>query len=156
MNRPDIYKKSVQILYDAYFNDTLIHGECTACAVGNLVASNCGIQIKRSMDFFSEFMWKDKFPMWKMVHTANDEGQRISPEKYLGEAKRQIDSTGYTWQETAKIELSFESAPKGNSDDDWMYNGLVAVLDCLAEIHGIEDVSADKKRFELHHLAKAH
>jgi hypothetical protein len=48
MNRPEVYHKSVQILYDAYFNDTLdVMVNCYACAVGNLIAGNLGMEIEK-------------------------------------------------------------------------------------------------------------
>lgn len=63
--------------------------------------------------------------------------QILSPRNYSGSAKKQIDATGYSWQELARVEYAFESAKKGESADDWMFNGLMAVLDVLADIHGV-------------------
>lgn len=42
MKRPELYQKTVDILVKAYFDDTLQHGNCYACAVGNIIAGNCG------------------------------------------------------------------------------------------------------------------
>lgn len=146
MINPALYHKTVDILVQAYFNDTLEHGNCHACAVGNLVAANTGIGFTRIG--FNGNMWSDNTPEWGFVfmsqisHGVNQ--QIINPHRYIGEAKRQIDSTGYTWQQLAKIEYAFETAPKGKSDDEWMFNGLMAVIDVLDEIHENKDEAVTK------------
>lgn len=166
MLKPDLYKRTVAILYDAYFNDTLQHGNCYACAVGNIVAANCGYTYKRGILF--QIGWEGVENMyegystildhnfWAKVFTTNDRNQKIRLEYYHGEPKRQIDSTGYTWQELAKIEYAFETAAKDNSAEDWMFNGLVAVLEVLAQIHqvGKEEATTDKARFQNHYSTK--
>jgi hypothetical protein len=42
MIKEPLYHKTIGILVDAYFDDTLQHGNCSACAVGNLVAAAKG------------------------------------------------------------------------------------------------------------------
>jgi hypothetical protein len=61
----------------------------------------------------------------------------------------QCDVTGYNWQELAMIERAFEGCeipvhdPKlgplkfNINQDQWMLNGLFAVVDVLCEIHGM-------------------
>ncbi len=44
MKNKSLYDKTVSILVDAYMNDTLQHGNCFACAVGNIVAANCDVK----------------------------------------------------------------------------------------------------------------
>lgn len=127
------------MLVKAYQNDTLIHGSCRACAVGNLVAAGCGIN-----NIFDDNEWRKKFLSedfegWHFVFITSGREQHIYPENYKGAAKFQIDSTGYTWQELSKIEYAFETAPKGDTDDDWKLNGLLAVYEVLCEIHGVAD-----------------
>lgn len=133
MKNPELYNRTVDILVQAYFNDTLQHGNCHACAVGNLVAANCGYSFIKYSD---RQRWEKSSPYWQEVHMVGSCGtQWIAPDWYHNGAKHQIDSTGYKWEETAKIELAFETAPKGNSEDEWMFNGLMAVIDVLDEIH---------------------
>src|SRR5688572_25079170 len=43
-NKP-LYHKTVDILVQAYFDDTLVSGHQCGCAVGNLVAANMGIRL---------------------------------------------------------------------------------------------------------------
>ena len=69
--------------------------------------------------------------------------------------KRHIDASGYSWRELAKIEAAFESMAEyddGDNDiniDQSMFNGLMAVVDVLAEIHEIslETTNETKKLF---------
>lgn len=147
MIREQLYKKTVDILFDAYFKGTLEHSDCNACAVGNIVAANC-----------DEYVTQNRGFGWPRVFTTvtNSDGshqQIITPDNYDGEAKRQIEVTGYSWKQLAKIELAFETADKGTSDEDYMFNGLVDVLEVLKEIHQVEDEPAQtsKTRFENHY-----
>ena len=141
MKNKELFDRTVAVLVRAYKNDTLKHGSCHACAVGNIVAAGCGIN-----DVFSDNEWREKALVepqvgWVDVFCACGVEQITTPENYKGAAKFQIDSTGYTWQELAKIEHAFETAPKGNSEDEWMLNGLLAVYDVLCEIHEVADKS---------------
>ena len=138
MKNKELFNRTVAVLVKAYQNDTLKHGSCRACAVGNLVAAGCGIN-----NIFDDDEWRIKasdedFRGWTNVFSTSRGEQLIMPENYRGPAKFQIDATGYTWQELAKIEYAFETAPKGDNDDDWMLNGLLAVYDVLCEIHEVD------------------
>ncbi len=137
MTNKELFKKTVNILVDAYRNDTLRHSSCCACAVGNIVASACSYTYKNVGEY--GLMYADNYASWMHVFvTIRGEVQYIDPNSYEGEAKKQIDSTGYPWEDLAKIEYAFEMAPQGQSDDDWMLNGLLAVYDVLCEIHEVE------------------
>lgn len=162
MIREQLYHKTVKILYDAYMNDTLEHGNCCACAVGNLVYTACEYDKLQSPGFGYKRVWGDiPYPShdgWATVFlteaNVNSPYQKINPENYDGLAKEQIDSTGYTWQELAKIEYAFETADKGNNDEDYMFNGLVAVLEVLKEIHQVTDedlLTTNTNRFREHY-----
>lgn len=136
MKNKELFEKTVNILVNAYQKNTLQHGQCSACAVGNIVAHNMGYV------FYEIFpVWVKGSPYWADVFITALGGQTIYPEKYIDESKKQIDSTGYTWQELAKIEYAFEMSSKGNNNDDWMFNGLLAVYDVLCKIH---EVSKDE------------
>ena len=143
MKNESLYRKTVDILVQAYMNDTLIHGSCSACAVGNLVSANMGIKFIRNKRG-NPYWENDIEPKWDLVHMYSGSSQLVNPKAYENEAKKQIDATGYTWQQTAEIEKAFESAPYGNSDDEWMFNGLMAVIDVLDEIHEVNDSEITK------------
>lgn len=147
------FNHTVNVLLKAYLNDTLEHGSCHACAVGNLVAEALhtevcqvrGVWINGQMPYWNVvFITSD----WNVVFITSDKKQYVNPENYVGTSKTQIDATGYTWQQLAKIEFAFETANPGRSNDEWMFNGLMAVVDVLAEIHEI-DLETVKETKEL-------
>jgi hypothetical protein len=139
MNRPELYKKTVDILFDAYFNDTLRHNNCMACAVGNIVAAGMGYE-------YDGYIWRghidfDYFRAVKMGEVTE-----------LGLA--QVISTGYCVDELDRIESAFEGVYWETSEisgEGLMLNGLVAVLDALKRIHEIEDNEEEVTRFRNHY-----
>lgn len=152
MKNENLFKKSVQILSEAYFNDTLRHGNCYACAVGNLIAANTG-------KVYKEYP-KDRYETISSPPTFRWDGTvswQIVSYSYIGQSDRErrefglaeIASTGYTVNEFMQIEKAFEGANRGKSDDDWMYNGLMAVVDVLQVIHECskEEAVVAKERF---------
>lgn len=153
------FENSVNVLIMSYLTDTLVHGNCCACAVGNLIANACGLKVIKDsrtvrghslhwnvedeayypgiFDNEGKGGWGAVFCTdWDDNH--NKRCQRKDLANYIGEAKRQIDESGYSVDELARVEKAFEMASKGNDTDDWMFNGLLAVVDVLAEIHGVD------------------
>lgn len=147
------FHHTVNVLVQGYLNGTLEHGVCTACAVGNIIADSVGAKINKG-----EYNWKmngnEIVPVWGQVFQCIAPArQRINADEYKGWVKKQIDSTGYTWKELADIEYAFELHNCGidaELDPDFqdeeelelidkaMFNGLMAVVDVLADIHGID------------------
>ena len=164
MNRPELYRKTVDILYQAYFNDTLEHGKCVACAVGNIIRVNIGASISDTPFDTGKFVGDRQFlvdnqlqaPVWALVFMTmcNTRVQDVNPGEFRGLAAQQIAATGYPWQELAKIEYAFETANKGSSDEDYMFNGLVSVLEVLKELHKVDDNSEDIYMFQSHRLTR--
>lgn len=150
MNRPALYTKTRQILFDAYYNDTLTLGYCSACAIGNIIASNMGISIIKNRCGYPE--WTGPvMPTWQSVFytTTTFSGKKQISQPLamdLPNVAQQINSTGYTWEELARIEHAFETAPVGDSDEDAMFNAFVAALEALDRIHQIETNSSTLKR----------
>ena len=135
MKNQEHFDRTVQILVGAYLNNTLMHRNCHACAVGNLIAANLGIPYSKDLKWIGrQVAWKEVFVTFRYQIA-----QLKRPWAYTGEAKVQIDSTGYTWQELAKMEYAFERAPMGHSRDEHMFNGLMAVVEVLAQIHELEE-----------------
>lgn len=157
MNRPELYNKTVDILVQAYMNDTLQHGNCHACAVGNLVAANMGLNYRKN-DLGHSMWLSTQEPMWQDVHCMGFNGQYLNFCNYVGGAKEQIDATGYSPIETAGIELAFESTREnGNTDDERMFNSLLAVIDYLDKIHENEDATItnqSKQKFHDHRVSR--
>lgn len=144
------FEKTVSILVKSYLDDTLEHGNCAACAVGNIIAHNCGFEM---IYRFGSLNWKNEFVKWSEVfRTWNEFGrnhhQTIERDNYIGKAKSQIRSSGYSLKNLAKIEFAFETANKGKSKEEYMFNGLMAVVDVLAEIHGIDLIVRDDAKLQ--------
>lgn len=150
-NRPALYKRTVDILFDAYFNDTLEHGNCFACAVGNMVAANMNIELVIQPDSrrlrWKNFSHNDGYKTWYRAIGVGMFTENLVTENI----QSQIFSTGYSGYELAKIELSFEASEVGFSIDDYIFNGLVAVLEVLKEIHAVTEDEESAQRFKAHY-----
>ncbi len=149
MQRPELYQKTVDILVQAYFNDTLEHGNPCGCAVGNIIAANLGKKITMvTPTHASKLGWdgdKNSSGLW--YDCIRRPGDLLS-----NESKIEIKSSGYSVPEIIKIESAFEGARPSfrNKDDDTMFNGLMAVIEALDRIHENTDTeltTTTKKRF---------
>lgn len=140
MIKKELYDKTVSILEQAYLKNELVHGDCTACAVGNLIEKSFLPRVieevkKHGLSPLLAFTatrgdWKRAFV------TDNKTGERHQNFAACnGYVKEYIDSTGYTVEELSEIEHAFEIAPKGDSEDEYMFNGLLAIIDMLDKIH---------------------
>lgn len=142
MKNPELFHKTISILVKAYQNETLRHGNCRACAVGNLVKANFPY-----CDMNTSFGWPSVF-------CTDGFGQYKNMNSYKGAAKEQIDSTGYSVKELALIESAFEGveepceANEYNSDQH-QFDGLMSVVDALMIIHEAneEEVKEAKRLF---------
>src|SRR5688500_1047662 len=107
MKNKELYERTVSILVQAYFNDTLRHDDCTACAVGNIVLASgvpkCNGEDVSENDYYNN-------GAWKMVFYTSGRDQYAYPEtlKEYPIIKKIISITGYTWKQLAKIEFAFE------------------------------------------------
>jgi len=144
MKNETLYNKTVDILKDAYFNDTLEHGNDCACAVGNLIAAAKGVNIIPDNEGrLSRFTWEQGYPKW--FYSVIDKG--CPP---TDGALSEINKTGYTIDDIILIERAFESTKNDNTEDLAMFNGLMAVIDVLDIIHennDTEQTQVTKKRF---------
>lgn len=147
---------TVNVLVKAYLEDTLAHGVCTACAVGNIIQDAIGVKAERRTDNPSGFHFmrlkEDKYMRWQSLFMTNSQGEQrpdeISRDHDRIEGTLQIEATGYSVDEMARIEYAFETAPRNCSpkdylNEEWMFNGLMAVVDVLADIHGIDLTQKD-------------
>ena len=120
------FSHSVDVLVKAYMNDTLTHGNDCACAVGNLIAHELGVNPKSS--------WN---PEWLVGYVC---GVNIE------DGRREIETTGYTVNEILRIERAFENVLYSNDHDEWNYKGLMAVVDVLADIHEIDLTTREESK----------
>ncbi len=159
MNRKESYEKSVNILLDAYNNDTLKHNDCTACAVGNLIKGS-GYKFKgKKIPLIVAITRDPKLPRLLDLYNENDTqwlrliGRDVRDEKYpicdIKEdvAKEQLSHLEYTLEEVSRIEHAFEST-NGYYDvpeKERQFLGLTAVLKVLEKIHNTEQPESQKR-----------
>lgn len=136
MSELDKFNETVSILVKAYFDGTLQHGDCHACAVGNIIAAKMGYKVVHRND------------CWMMKWIK--EGDVVPPNwttpvgmyrnKNVDIHTNQTLSTGYTLQQLERIEYAFEF------DVDWLvfsgknhlFQSLMSVVNVLADIHGVD------------------
>lgn len=147
-NRPELYKETVDVLYEAYFNGTLRHGDGCGCAIGNIVKQHSD---KLGIPNNHWVMKFGTFPGGELYFRDDFEIEEIDGKEYLDKIWMLITASGYGLHELINIEHAFESAPRGHSDEDWMFNGLVAVLAVLEQIHGVTDDTETLPRFKNHY-----
>jgi len=112
MKKPELYKKTVDILLAAHKNNTLNQGSCRSCAVGNLIYANIN-----NTDEWEETDWYRTF-IFKVGDISEDRVKR---------ATDQVKSTGYTIPQIIRIERAFEN------------NEILGVIDVLQAIHETTD-----------------
>lgn len=140
MKNKELFDRTISILVKAYQQETLVHMNCCACAVGNIVAANCGISYIPTCTSDKEYkivylhhsgIYNPRLPSWFEVCEEENYGN------YSKECILQIESTGYTVKQIQKIERAFEAANYKESfdcDEDG-FKGLMNVVDCLMKIH---------------------
>lgn len=144
------FNHTINILVQAYLNNTLKKGDCRACAVGNILGTHqwsslfvtCNSEEgggKRQIIARPECVLISsnghilQVPIWSLPEPLPKQVvQRIK------EVQEAIIASGYTIEELARVENAFELAPEGNNSDEAIFNGLMAVVDVLADIHGID------------------
>ncbi len=143
------FNNAISALVKGFFNETLAKGDCSACAVGNIVGESIGYTPTLKDPSFCEDRIFSPNSHWADVFVSVEgHGQMIREYNYEGQAKENIDSTGYSWKELAKVEEIFELASKIHYENyrrftkeeilQDQYNGLMAVVDVLCEIEGID------------------
>lgn len=152
------FENSVNVLVNAYLNDDLMHQNCACCAVGNLISHACNLKVQHIGN--EEFYWVDDRNKvydpdeWlKVFGTKVEEtgglnffrkkNMRVVDKWFRVDEINSLvsywaDETGYSIVQLASIERAFESVEYGENNDTWMFNGLMAVVDVLAEIHNID------------------
>lgn len=171
MKNEQLYQKTVDILLDAFNDKTLVAGNCYACAVGNIVAANCGFKMKADS---AGWPYWDGCPPY-FVNTDIPDKSAMNPEiaNYIGNvwisvkkgiegvdewqvrnnipAMDQIRSTGYSPEEILRIERAFEY-PTGyyRHTGLTMLSRLISVIKELGEIHETkeEDTTLSINKFQ--------
>ncbi len=114
------FSHTVNVLVKAYLNDWLLHDDPCGCAVGNMISEGAPT--------IDKFHWNKDYNSWYSSLGLS----QISGQEDFNHPD--IIKTGYTPQELIKIEYAFERSDRRG---DQMFNGLMAVVDVLADIHNI-------------------
>lgn len=117
------FEKTVDVLVKAYMNDTLDAGNCKLCAVGNIISRG-----NPSYDFYSTGI------SWYRAIGLNTE---MNPNGTPDYNHPDIVNTGYTAEDLLRIERIFMDRD-GLRDESDTFSALMAVVDVLADIHGID------------------
>lgn len=167
------FSSAITALVNAFYNETLAKGNCAACAVGNMVAFANGAKLDPDLNSVSihKFGKELRNTDWKyfgMTIANRDSQLKRSYLEYCSIEEsdaEQIElaqivtlATGYSEEEILRIEHAFETNTKidfmqytSSTKESIMldqYNGLMAVVDVLCEIEGIES-SNTKELFVL-------
>lgn len=154
------FEKAYNALLNAFMNDTLAKGTCTACAVGNIVADaiNAKVYIKDDGGFGCD----DDNSWWSLLFCTSNDGQiinKISDDRNVRNYRKKIlKLTGYRWDELAKVEKAFENntcisfdAYYRRTEKEIMedqFSGLMAVMDVLIDLDEIKDGEKYKESFK--------
>lgn len=131
------FNHTVNVLVQAYLNDTLVQGHPCGCAIGNLIAACNGHKVINNQPI----MWQDS-----SVGSGFDWYEVLFPGKIYRSpgditlGVLQIKSTGYSIPEIRLIEEAFESTREGckTSTNESIFAGLMATVNVLAAIHNID------------------
>lgn len=138
------FENAISALVEAFFSGTLAKGSCCACAVGNIIHKSFGVKpIIEGETYEAIATYPSKCPVggewYEIVIGDNDN---------LGVGMEQINATGFSLQEIINIENAFEvnttigcglysKFSKSEIMED-QYKGLMAVVDVLCEIEGLD------------------
>jgi hypothetical protein len=154
------FEKAYNALYNAFMNDTLASGICTACAVGNIVADAMGGKVKKFNTI--EFDCDIDNEWWNYLFVTGPSGQtifKLKDDSCVKHFRKKIfDLTGYRWNELAKVEKAFENNTKIKRSDydeyteqevmEDQFNGLMAVMDVLIKLDEVSEGQKYKDTFK--------
>ena len=154
------FEKAYNALYNAFMNDTLASGTCSACAVGNIVADAMGGKVKKLNTLLFDCDIDNEW--WNLLFITSSNEQIISKLKDDSNVKhfrkKIFDLTGYRWNELAKVEYAFEVNTKikhGDYDEhteqeimEDQFNGLMAVMDVLIKLDEVAEGQKYKDTFK--------
>jgi hypothetical protein len=149
------FERAYNTLIDAFFDGTLAKGNCSACAVGNIVAGAHKAKVSMELNDDSDYWYWDVYcsidnSSWSNLFVTVSEKQykRNKNDKFIKSSLKLIEPTGYNEDELARIEFAFEIHTKitiGNyqkySEKEILedqYNGLCAVFEVMGELDNIE------------------
>jgi hypothetical protein len=143
----------VAVLVQAYMNNTLQSANCSACAVGNLLAHANGLKYERVNDvdilgianLDLRIAGGCHLDFIKWYKHRSESGMRVKNTPY-------IEASGYSIEDLDSIEHAFETATHEGvptsldydelvarvNTDEAIFRGLMAVVDVLADIYNVD------------------
>lgn len=167
MIKQELYHRTVDLLLDAYNECRLKHGQCDACAVGNICGSSYWAARFITMDNEDQMINPSEFrgPVedFDKLRTYPNERWYNPDEKTILALQQRADeviaASGYSKEELMKIEFAFESSIKDKKESanetKRQFIGLCAVLDALKEIHKVDSLEHESSSIRLKNVYKA-
>lgn len=177
MINKELFDKTVSILVNAYQKDLLLHDNCAACGIGNIISANCGFKVeylKNESFFIDGDNVYDASEWYEFFGTSKELKKKTTKRNFLiknesvdyflvsshfnpkasKRVKKWIAATGYNMVQLAKLEYAFEFndiAGKDATKEERMFNGLMGMVDSLMEIHeaSIDEIKSAKELFIL-------
>lgn len=150
MNRPELFKKTYDIMLAKWQEDVIEPRSACGCWIGSLIAGNAeqipenerpeALRLKRE-GILVNAEWSrlfstsySRFTMEAYQYRSFDKAERYH------DAKIQVDITGYTMEELANMEYAFESMFSQSED---INESIMSALDSLLKIHDVDDDEAE-------------
>jgi hypothetical protein len=134
MKLPIRLENAITKLYPAFHNGLLDALDCGMCAVGNMC--NGGVN------------W-DSNPLFARNKIFGAYCKEIITDEEIAEGIKEIQSTGYSAEELANVELIFLNAcERRKGTKEQQFKGLCAVVEYLCELDNIPNVMDYTKLFE--------
>lgn len=152
------FEKAKDALLNAFLNDTLRAGDCTACACGNIIAAACGIEVPRGETMkevkastLESFIETEGKTLQLVNWSKKRHGLTIGSKTVffaLPSLEGELNEAGYTTAEFARIENAFEQNTKYKIQDyeklsreevlQDQFKGLCAVVDVIIDIDNVK------------------
>jgi len=148
-------QRAIDIFLDSLNDGTLVAGSCAACAVGNLVAANCGVKLYSRLDsdgdktvtteyntvFLPELGKPARLRSWVNLFCTGDSQTRGNIQDFSSDLQEEmlaiVNRTGFTIDELAEIEYTFETVAR--------HQGVIHALEAVVKVmmnfdDNVEDV----------------
>lgn len=156
MYRKDLkfYDHLVDVLRDAYMKDELRAGQACGCAVGNIVkAAFISKGYPESMASSAASSWMTFFTCStsigeeRLMSVIRTDGVHTQFRRSkVSDPNAILEHTGLPEEVLMDIEWAFETNQVGNSTDEMMFNGLMAVIEVLDKYFEIEPVKKEETK----------
>jgi hypothetical protein len=143
MNRKERYYKTLDILFDAYYQNKIRYRCCGTCPVAQLIAGNMGYKLY-DFGYWQNEGVEINYNYWlHLLRCENNLDKKITLLRKIGLSRYELEekhlaATGYTVAELVMIERAFENSfDEDQGDCEEVSKGLVAVFSVLRHIHQI-------------------